>query len=40
MKSRPLNLIHDVPIVRTKMFWNGLKEGRIYATKCRDCGKI
>jgi len=40
MRSRPLNLIHGVPIVKTKMFWDGLKEGRIYATKCRDCGKI
>jgi len=40
IKSRPLSFIHDVPITKTKMFWDGLKEGRIYATKCRDCGKI
>ncbi|MEM1545779.1 MAG: Zn-ribbon domain-containing OB-fold protein [Candidatus Methanomethylicia archaeon] len=40
IKSRPLNFIHDIPIIKTKKFWDGLNEGKIYATKCKDCGKV
>lgn len=40
MKSRTLTLIHDIPISKTKIYWDGLKEGKIYATKCKKCGRV
>ncbi len=40
LKSRPITLIYDRPQSKTLKFWEGLKEGKIYATKCRKCGKV
>lgn len=39
IKSRTLTLTHDIPILKTKTYWDGLKEGKVYATKCKKCGK-
>jgi len=39
MKSRTLTLIHDIPISKTKIYWDGLKEGKVHATKCKNCGQ-
>jgi uncharacterized OB-fold protein len=39
MKSRALTLTHEIPISRTKKYWEGLKEGKVYATKCKKCGQ-
>ena len=38
--SRPLTYIHKIPILKTQIFWEKLKEGEIYATKCKKCGKL
>ena len=38
--SRPFTYIHKIPILKTKLFWDKLKEGEIYATKCKTCGKL
>ena len=38
--SRPLTYIHKIPILKTQPFWEKLKEGEIYATKCKKCGKL
>jgi len=38
--SRPLIYVHKIPISKTRKFWDGIKEGRLFATKCRVCGKI
>lgn len=38
--SRPLNLVFAIPISKTLKFWEGLKEGKIYTTKCKECGKL
>ena len=40
MKSRMLTLTHDIPILKTKKYWELLKEGKVYATKCKKCGEI
>jgi hypothetical protein len=40
MKSRLLTLLHDIPISKTKIYWDGLKEGKVYATKCKKCGEL
>lgn len=40
MDSRKLIYSHKIPISKTKIFWDGLKEGKIYATKCKECGEI
>jgi uncharacterized OB-fold protein len=39
LRSRPITLIYDIPISKTLTFWEGLKEGKIYATKCKRCKK-
>ena len=38
--NRPLHIVYNLPISKTSKFWEGLKEGRIYATKCEKCGKL
>lgn len=40
LKSRPLTLTYEIPISKTQKFWNGIKEGKIYTTKCKKCGKL
>ena len=37
---RTLSLRFDIPISKTKEFWDSLKEGRFVTTKCKDCGKV
>jgi uncharacterized OB-fold protein len=38
--ARTLHITYRLPISRTSKFWKGLKEGKIYATKCQKCGKL
>jgi uncharacterized OB-fold protein len=38
--ARTLHITYNLPISRTSKFWQGLKEGKIYATKCQNCGKL
>ena len=38
--SRPLTYTHKIPILKTQMFWEKLKDGEIYATRCRKCGRL
>lgn len=38
--SRTLNIRYNLPISRTSKFWDGLREGKVYATKCKNCGKL
>ena len=38
--ARTLHITYCLPISRTSRFWKGLKEGKIYATKCQKCGKL
>jgi len=38
--ARTLHITYNLPISRTSRFWQGLKEGKIYATKCQKCGKL
>ncbi len=40
MKSRTLTVTHDIPISKTKIYWDGLKDGKVYATKCKKCGEV
>lgn len=40
IKSRPITIIQEIPISKTLKFWEGLKIGKIYATKCCKCGKL
>lgn len=37
---RNLNLRFDIPISKTKEFWDKLGEGKLVSTKCRKCGKV
>ncbi|MEM3579074.1 MAG: Zn-ribbon domain-containing OB-fold protein [Candidatus Bathyarchaeia archaeon] len=38
--SKPITYVHKIPIGKTKIFWEKLKEGKIYATKCKKCGSL
>jgi uncharacterized OB-fold protein len=38
--SRPITFVHKVPVLKTRLFWEKLNEGKVYATKCRKCGKV
>ena len=38
--ARTLHITYNLPISRTSKFWQGLEEGKIYATKCQKCGKL
>ncbi|MGB9676482.1 MAG: Zn-ribbon domain-containing OB-fold protein [Candidatus Bathyarchaeales archaeon] len=40
IKSREIKIVQDIPISKTLKFWEGLKEGKVYATKCAKCGKM
>jgi len=37
---RTLQITYNLPIRRTSKFWEGLKEGKVYATTCKKCGKL
>ena len=36
--ARTLQITYSLPITRTSKFWEGLKEGKVYATICQKCG--
>ncbi|MCJ7614481.1 Zn-ribbon domain-containing OB-fold protein [Candidatus Bathyarchaeota archaeon] len=38
--ARTLKITYNLPISRTSKFWEGLEEGKVYATKCRKCGVL
>ncbi len=40
IKSKPLNLTFEIPNTKTSKFWDGLKAGKILATKCTKCGEL
>jgi hypothetical protein len=40
IKSRPITIAPEIPISKTLKFWEGLKQGKVYATKCKSCGKL
>jgi len=40
IKSREIKIVQEIPISKTLKFWEGLKEGKIYATRCTSCGKL
>lgn len=40
IKSREIKIVQDMPISKTLKFWEGLKQGKVYATKCAKCGKL
>jgi uncharacterized OB-fold protein len=40
IKSRPITIVQEIPISKTLKFWEGLKEGKIYATQCCKCEKL
>jgi len=40
LRSRKLEIIYNIPISKTLKFWEGLKEGKIYTTRCKNCGKL
>ncbi len=40
LKSRPITFTFEIPLGKVDYFWESLeKEGRILATRCKNCGK-
>ena len=37
---RTLSLRFDIPISKTREFWDALREGRFITTKCSKCGNV
>jgi uncharacterized OB-fold protein len=37
---RTLSLRFDIPISRTREFWDAIREGRFVTTKCASCGNL
>ena len=40
IRSREIKIVQEIPISKTLPFWEGLKQGKVLATKCTQCGKI
>ncbi len=40
IKTRPLTLAQEIPISKTQKFWEGLKEGKVYGTRCVKCRNL
>jgi uncharacterized OB-fold protein len=40
IKSKPLELVFDIPISRTKEFWDSLERGELVTTRCKECKKL
>ena len=40
IKSREIKIVQNIPIAKTLKFWEGLKAGKVYATKCTKCEKL
>ncbi|MCS7125477.1 MAG: Zn-ribbon domain-containing OB-fold protein [Aigarchaeota archaeon] len=40
IRSRKLEIEYNIPISKTKKFWDGLREGKIYGTRCKKCSKL
>ncbi|WP_069806606.1 Zn-ribbon domain-containing OB-fold protein [Vulcanisaeta thermophila] len=38
--SIPLVYRHRIPIGKTITYWEGLRNGRVYATRCKGCGSV
>ena len=40
IRSREIKIVQEIPISRTLQFWEGLKQGKVLAAKCKKCGKL
>ena len=40
IKSREIKIVQNIPTDKTLRFWEGLKDGKVYATKCTKCHKL
>ena len=40
IKSRDISIIQQIPISKELKFYEGLKQGKVLATKCKECGQV
>lgn len=40
IRSREIKIVQEIPISKTVRFWEALKQGKVYATKCAKCGRL
>jgi len=40
IKSRPMTMEFEIPISKTKKFWEGIEKGDVLATRCSGCGVL
>ena len=39
-KSREIKIVQEIPISKTLKFWEGLRHGKVYASKCVKCERL
>ncbi len=39
-RSKEIKIVQEIPISKTVKFWEGLRQGKVYATRCVKCGKL
>lgn len=40
LDSVPITFKHRIPVSKTAKFWEGLREGKLFATRCKMCGAL
>jgi uncharacterized OB-fold protein len=40
IKAREIRIAPEIPVSKTLKFWEGLKQGKVYATLCKKCNKL
>lgn len=40
LRSRPITFVFEIPTHKLAEFWEGLEGGKVYASKCANCGNI
>lgn len=40
LKSRPITFTFDIPTEKLSEFWAGLRNGKVYASKCPKCSSL
>jgi hypothetical protein len=40
IRSKEIKIVQDIPTSKTLTFWEGLKQGKVYSSKCTKCGKL
>jgi len=40
LRSRPISFTFEIPTAKLRQFWEGLENGKVYASRCRKCANL